>query len=269
MAIKAGVYFVDIIKSPMNYSGNKHYAVGAIKEHFPDNVDTFHDLFCGGCDIIANVGYRRRIANDSNIRYIEIYKAMQESPDPISYIEKSIFAGSLTKTDEEAFEKFAKRYNTMSKKNRNPLDLYILICFSRNYAPKFDSRGHYIAPMGRGRNSFNPSMKKNMEDFLPRIKRVEFTSLDYKKYPFDSLTSHDFLYCDPPNVFQKNDWTEEDDQKLFGILANLSTRGVRFALSSFASYKGTENTALMDWVQNGYIVRDIEEETGEVLITNY
>ena len=38
----------DLIKSPLNYTGGKFKLLPQILPLFPDNIDTFVDLFAGG-----------------------------------------------------------------------------------------------------------------------------------------------------------------------------------------------------------------------------
>ena len=40
------------VKAPFNYIGNKYRIINSIQEYFPENIDIFVDLFCGGCDVI-------------------------------------------------------------------------------------------------------------------------------------------------------------------------------------------------------------------------
>ena len=47
-----------MIQSPLNYTGGKYKLLNQILPHFPDNTDTFVDLFCGGCNVGVNVNAR-------------------------------------------------------------------------------------------------------------------------------------------------------------------------------------------------------------------
>ena len=42
------------VKAPFNYIGNKYRIINSIQECFPEEIDTFVDLFCGGCDVSIN-----------------------------------------------------------------------------------------------------------------------------------------------------------------------------------------------------------------------
>ena len=44
---------MEILKSPLNYTGSKHLIIEKLKDHFPDptEVSTFYDVFCGGLSV--------------------------------------------------------------------------------------------------------------------------------------------------------------------------------------------------------------------------
>ena len=52
------------IKSPLNYTGGKYKLLNQILPLFPEDINTFVDLFTGGCNVAINVNANRIIAND-------------------------------------------------------------------------------------------------------------------------------------------------------------------------------------------------------------
>ena len=50
-----------IIRSPMSYTGSKNKLLSQILPVFPKNIDTFVDLFCGGCNVGINVSAKQYI----------------------------------------------------------------------------------------------------------------------------------------------------------------------------------------------------------------
>ena len=53
------------VKAPFNYIGNKYRIINSIQAYFPNGIDNFVDLFCGGCDVSINTKANKRYANDS------------------------------------------------------------------------------------------------------------------------------------------------------------------------------------------------------------
>ena len=60
----------NFIKCPLNYIGGKIKLLPQILPLFPQNIDTFVDLFCGGANVCVNVNAERKIANDNNTNVI-------------------------------------------------------------------------------------------------------------------------------------------------------------------------------------------------------
>ena len=58
------------VKAPFNYIGNKYRIINSIQECFPEEIDTFVDLFCGGCDVSINTQANSIYANDINYHVI-------------------------------------------------------------------------------------------------------------------------------------------------------------------------------------------------------
>ena len=281
-----------IVKAPFNYIGNKYRIINSIQEFFPENIDTFVDLFCGGCDVSINTDANNVYANDINYHVIGILKEFQKHDVDyiLEYIDSTIEKWQLSKTNESGYKAFRGYYN----QTKNPLDLYVLMCFSFNYQFRFNSSHDYNNPFGRNRSSFNEIMRNNLILFKQQIDDIHFSAVDFYDFDYDILKTGDFIYADPPYLLtcgSYNDgkrgfrgWTENDDQELLKLLTELSERGVNFALSNVIEHKGFINDAIIEWASNnGYSIHDInfnynncnyhtnnrENVTKEVLITNY
>ena len=280
------------VKAPFNYIGNKYRIIDSIQAYFPKNIDTFVDLFCGGCDVSINTSANTVYANDINYFVIDILQEFQkyDVDHILDYIDETIKKWKLSKTNESGYKAFRSYYN----QTRNPLDLYVLMCFSFNYQFRFNSQHEYNNPFGKNRSSFNDVMRSNLIKFKQQIDRICFSALDFCDFDYDILEAGDFIYADPPYSLtcgSYNDgkrgfrgWTDRDDEELLKILSELSDRGVLFAFSNVIEHKGCTNDAIIEWAaRNGYIIHGInfnydncnyhtnnrDYVTREVLITNY
>ena len=280
------------IKSPMNYIGNKYRIINQIQEYFPKNIKTMIDLFCGGCDVTINTKAEKHYANDINYHVIDIFKSFQQhSADYVlEYINETINKWKLSKTNEEAYKSFREYYN----QTKNPLDLYVLMCFSFNYQFRFNSKHEYNNPFGKNRSSFNDVMRHNLIKMLSKLQNVEFSSKEFQDFDFTVLSKGDFLYVDPPYLItcgSYNDgkrgftgWGEKEEYLLYDILLKLNKTGVKFALSNVVEHKGIKNDILLKWYKdNGFYLHNIDfnyknsnyhtkntdKVTKEILITNY
>lgn len=275
-----------MVKSPLNYIGNKYKLLPQILPLFPKQINTFVDLFCGGGDICANVEANAIKANDINYHVIELFLALQHNDIDfiLDHIDKQICLYQLSKTNKDGFDRFRKDYN----QNPSPLDLYVLGCFSFNNQFRFNNKHEYNSSFGKNRSYFTDAMRANLIDFHKAISKVNFSSLDFIDYDLTDLTEDDFVYVDPPYLStcgSYNDgkrgfrgWNEKDELELYKRLLELSGNKVRWALSNNLS----ANPLLHDFVQaNDLMVYDVQtsyrncnyqkkdkSEAKEVLITN-
>lgn len=278
------------LKSPMNYIGNKYRLLRQIIPLLPPSA-RFVDLFAGGLDVAINYSSKKKtICNDINVHLIDIYRAFQGHTyvDLMEYFISKIDEYSLSKSNEEGYQRFRDYYN---HSDRNPLDLYLLMNYGFNYQLRFNADHEFNNPFGRERSSFNSAIRKRLKPFLERIKDFEFTCAEFRSFDYDRLERGDLVYCDPPYTISTgsyndgkrgfNGWHEADDDALTEILDSLSERGVNFALSDVLVHKGLENAILKKW-SDKYIVHNIiscynncnyhaankRSDTREVLITN-
>ena len=276
----------------MNYTGGKYRLLPQIMEYFPKDVNVMVDLFAGGCDVCSNFKANKIYANDINNYIIDIYKKMQSMPinDVLNYIDTTIKEFELSMYNQEAYLKFRQYYN--QSQNKNPLDLYVLICYSFNYQFRFNNKHEFNSPFGRNRSSFNDTMRENLIKFHKNIQDIAFSSFNFKDFDVGFLKENDFLYSDPPYLISTgkyNDgkrgfegWSKNDDIMLFELLDSLNNKGVKFALSNVMEHKGLKNEILIEWA-NKYNIHNInfnyknssyhgknnDKRTVEVLITNY
>lgn len=293
------------IKSPLNYTGGKYKLLNQITPFFPKNIDTFVDLFTGGCNVAINCNANKIIANDINIQTIELYKYFKSKTffKIINEIDALIQKYNLSQTSLHGYEK----YNTDSSiglasynkeaylklredynNNPTPIRFYTLIVFAFNNQIRFNKDGKFNLPVNK--RDFTSNMRKNLELFVDRIKNldIEFISKDFREV---YIPDNSFVYIDPPYLTatasynENGGWNEELEKALLNYLDNLNERGINFALSNVFESKGIKNQLLIDWCyKRGYKINYLnysysncnyqtknrdKNSTVEVLITNY
>lgn len=282
------------IRSPMNYIGGKYKLLPQLMPLFPKKIDTFIDLFCGGCNVGINVNAEKIIFNDNLSYLIDLYKMFTtiDTEKVIFHIESRIAQYNLSLTNDEGYKNLRKHYNS----NRNPLDLFVLVAYSFNHQIRFNKSHEFNNPFGKERSSFNPKMKSNLSLFLKTLqnKNAEFVCSNFDDFDFSAYTNSDFVYCDPPYLITTgtyNDgkrgftgWNNNEEIKLLDVLSKLNKRNIRFGLSNVLSHKGKQNEILLQWAEhnNFYIIHLNKsysnsnyhttkslQATDEVLITNY
>ncbi len=283
------------ICSPLNYTGGKYKLLPQLLPLFPKKIDTFIDLFCGGCNVGINTSANNIIFNDNLLYLIDLYKVFknQSTNEILEHIETRIEEYQLSLTNEQGYKGLRQLYN----EKRNPLDLFVLTAFSFNHQIRFNNSHEFNNPFGRERSCYNPQMKNNLISFLNHLhtKQTFFCCDNFDAFDFSTLSENDFVYCDPPYLITTgtyNDgkrgftgWNEKEENKLLSILTEIDSRNIKFALSNVLVHKGKINTILQKWViDNDYFVTHLnmnysnsnyhtidrnKAATDEVLITNY
>jgi DNA adenine methylase Dam len=305
----APVNFIDesiqYLKSPLNYTGGKYKLLNQIKPMFPSKIDTFVDLFAGGCNVAINVQAKNIIANDISPYIIELYNYFQKNTIATieSDIDKIILKYALSNSSKYGYE----HYNTNSKdglasynkekylrlradynKNPSPVKFYTMLIYAFNNQIRFNKKGEFNLPVNK--RDFTLNMRKNLKLFVERIKElnINFMAKDFTEI---DIPDNSFVYVDPPYLAttasynENGGWNDENEIRLLKYLDGLNNKGVKFALSNVLQSKGVKNDILIKWCKDkrytinylnysysncSYQTKNRDKNsTMEVLITNY
>lgn len=286
---------LEPVRSPLNYIGGKFKLLPQIREHFPAEIHTFVDLFCGGCNVGINVDARHVIFNDNLVYLIDLYRAIREksTEEVLAHIRHRIAQFGLSLTNADGYRALRDLYNT----DRNALDLFVLVAYSFNHQIRFNNSHQFNNPFGKERSSFNPAMEHNLRAFSERLHSIDcsFISRNFADVDLSPLGPDDFVYCDPPYLITTgtyNDgkrgftgWGMKEELDLLHLLDELDSRGVKFGLSNVLTHKGKQNEVLMEWITaKAYRVEHLSkhyanssyhtldrrpDSSDEVLILNY
>ena len=219
------------IKSPMNYTGGKYKLLNQILPLFPKDINTFIDLFAGGCNVAINVNANRIIANDLCSEVISVYKGIQDgnTEENIKMIEKIINKYNLSKENKEGYLELRNNYNNG---NKEWYVFYTLLAYSFNNQIRFNKKGEFNMPFGKNKSSFNPTLKQKFKDFSNAIhnKNIKFTNNDFRKLNVNKLGENDFVYLDPPYLVTEatynTGWNEETEKDLLSLCDRLNEKGM-------------------------------------------
>lgn len=279
-----------LVKSPLNYTGGKFKLLPQILPLFPNDINTFVDLFAGGCNVSVNVKARNVICNDIESTVIDFMKSVNsiKTEDCLIKLRGVISKYNLSKTNEEGFKKIREDFNSGE---RDWYMFYAMLTHSFNYQIRFNKKNEYNMPFGRDRSSFNPTLEKNFINFVDKIHSLDirFISKDFSTLKIEKLCSEDLVYCDPPYLItcatynEQDGWNEDKERSLLKLLDDLHKNKIKFALSNVLEDKGKTNDILTEWSKK-YIIHDLnntygncnyqakdksKNSTREVLITNY
>lgn len=272
---------MSYIKSPLNYTGGKYKLLPQIIPKLKQS-NTFVDVFGGGFNVGININTNKVIYNDIVTPLADLMKAFKDTSkkDILEYINSIIDTFKLSKTNKEGYYDFRDYYNN---KSTNPLDLFVLSCFSFNHDIRFNNDGKFNKAAGTNRSHYSKNIKNNLINFKDKIDNMNIVILNKSFDELDYINDF-FYYFDPPYILTDADygkyWNENNEKKLLNIL---SKNDFKFALSNVIEYDGKTNDLLKEAVDNNnWNIIPIESDysnssyqkkrriqNNEVLITNY
>ena len=274
----------NLIKSPLNYSGNKYKLLPQILSLFPNNIDTFYDLCGGSGTVLMNIKANKYIYNEinNNIKELVEYIFECDNEEELKAIDSTIIENDLGKEHKEQYYKFRDSYN----ENPTSRNLFILSCYCLNYMTRFNKSGKFN--QSSGNRAFSDNMRESF------IKTNEFATWNSIKYfnksftEFNDFNKDDFIYIDPPYIQTVTTYTEnglwnlDKEKEMYDYLDGLNSKGIKWAMSNTIKYRGVDNDIISEWANkynihkldftyknNNRWKKDNTLETIEVLITNY
>ncbi|MBN1051319.1 DNA adenine methylase [Clostridium botulinum] len=267
------------IKSPFNYTGGKHKLLKQIKPLFPEKIDTFIDLFSGGCNVGINSEASNKKFIDCNKKLMDLlntfkefelneileeiehiirkYKLSNSSANGYDYYNCNSSQG-LADYNREKYLELRNDYNNMDNKEnrfRKNILLYVLIIYGFNNQIRFNRKGEFNIPVGK--RDFNNKIKSNLVEFIEMIKssNLEFINKDFRDIEA-YYYRNSFVYADPPYLItnasynEQGGWNEEYEYQLYKKLDELNELGINFALSNVIENKGIKNYILSNWIES-------------------
>lgn len=265
---------LEIIQSPLNYTGGKFKLLPQILPLFPKNIDIFVDLFCGGANVGINVKSNRTILNDIDDNLTLLFSMFKNnSKEIIPLIQDIIEEYGLSQSSKYGYDYYNCNSNTglapynkdkflkLREDFNNSKDigyyhyamLYVLIIYSFNNQIRFNKYGKFNLPVGK--RDFNEKMQEKLRKFINRLqsKNYEFSNIDFREFDISQLNSESFVYADPPYLItcatynEQDGWNEQKERNLLEFLDKLNENNIKFALSNVLRSKGKENNILIDW----------------------
>lgn len=265
-----------MIQSPLNYTGGKFKLLPQILPLFPQNIDTFYDLFCGGCNVGINVDCQKVIYNDLDEHLLYLYNTFKnlDKEATFEWIYQIIEKYQLSDVSKYGYDyygcdsskglgdynrdKFLKLREDFNAKTSEDyfyyVMLYVIIVYAFNNQIRFNSKGEFNLPVGK--RDFNSKMANKLSDFIDRIQEqnCKFTCKDFREFDIDSFGENDFVYVDPPYLItcatynEQGGWDEQNEKDLLAFLDKLTDKKIHFALSNVLRSKGKENAILISWL---------------------
>lgn len=252
------------LESPIFYMGNKYKLLKQLIPLFPNECNTFLDLFGGSGVVCMNYkGKEKTIYNEFNTNIVELVKIFKNNSveDLDNYFNAQIKKFNIVSTGKDfrnnleaqkGYYNFRDYYNKNEKKDYK--DLYLLSCYSMNHLIRFNKKNEFNASCG----STQRYIKEKIINMNNSMQNVEILHKNCFDIDFDLLNENDFVYCDPPYlnttaVYNEKrafgGWNIEDDYKLFEILEKLDKKGVKWGLSNVFINRNDKNEHLIQWCE--------------------
>lgn len=271
------------VKSPLNYTGNKHRILGEILNKIPKNTHKMLDLFSGGTSVGLNSNINEVIFIDNNIRLIDllIFFKNHDYEFIVQNIEGLIKKYGLTNSFRNSYEFYKRKitdnpnnglkslnksgylklredYNNLLNKNTKKANimLYLLILYSFNNDIRFNSEGKFNLPVGK--TDFNKANINKLSNYLNFIKNknFEYMCLDFEDIKIKEIVRKvDFIYMDPPYLIttavynESKGWDENREKKLLQLIDYFIQENKLFILSNILQRGEKINTILEAWIK--------------------
>ena len=269
-----------LIKSPLNYTGNKYRILPQMQQYFPEKINCMIDLFCGGATVGLNVEADKIIFIDNNPKIINllIFLAQQSFDDFLSKLESLTVKYNLSysykygyktyrdlcsnKTDNNGLKDYNKNgyyqlrsdYNALMDKTTDEANtlLYLLMVYAFNNDIRFNSNGEFNLPIGK--TDLNKMNVMKVKAYIEKINKIDakFICMDFNNPNLlNYVNEADFIYMDPPylvgDAVYNASWDNKTEYFLMDFLDKLLELKKNFALSNVMCKVGKTNEPLSYW----------------------
>lgn len=272
---------LEIIKSPLNYTGSKYSILNEITKVLPKHISTFIDIMGGAFNVGVNVVAERVIYNEFLPHTFNIIKTLlnEDSCYIINKVETIINDFKLEKSNKENYILLRNDYNN----TKDIYKLFVLHMYCFQNQMRFNGKLEFNSPVGNC--SYNSTLTERIQKFIPRTINYELFNLSYKDLDITHLDKDSVFYFDPPYFITNatyNDgkrgfigWNADEETKLLEYITFLHENGFKFILSNVIYHNENTNYILAEWVNtHKFNVVNIDNvgaknTRDEVIITNY
>lgn len=272
------------VGSPLNYTGGKFRLLPQLVPLFPTDIRHFHDVFCGGANVLANVDAKGYTGRDIQPDLVRLLAWLARTPGEtvLAQADALVAQYGLSRTDLHGYAHYGANSSTgLADVNRaaygrlrtgyGPLraaaeqegagpgeqsaaaaHFLVLLAYAFNNQIRFGKNGYNI-PVGK--RDLNGKQRQKILAFAQALgqRAPQFSCEGYDSLDLGALNAQDLVYADPPYLIstasynEGGGWDEVAETKLLAWLDEVNATGARFALSNVLTHKGRTNTLLDDW----------------------
>jgi len=214
----------------LKWVGNKQRFAHEIASWFPADFRMYYEPFLGSGAVLATLMPERAVASDAFRPLMEIWQALQESPEQLVDWYRSRHELMQDGDKATAYESVQASYNA----SPNGADLVFLSRSCYGGVVRFRKRdGHMSTPCGVHRPISPESFAARVQEWRLRTRGATFLSADFEDV-IELAGDGDLVYCDPPYLHSQAilyGAQSFDLLRLFEAIEKAKSRGAHTALS--------------------------------------
>lgn len=265
----------------LKWAGGKSRIAKEIVKEFPD-FNKYYEPFLGSGAVYFEVAPQNGVLNDLNANLITVYKHIKDQPEKIiqemNNIQKEYNELEAEDEKEKIYYQLRDEYNKKEKSIRKSALLVFLNKAGWNGMYRENSKGNFNIPFGK-RKQLSIYDEDNILKVSKNIQEMNFMSGNYANALKDAKAG-DLIYFDPPyfeafSDYQKQGFTDKDQEELHDLAIELTKRGCFVAISNSNCdktkdlYKGFKRVIEIPITQTIGSKASSRKVITEVLILNY
>lgn len=273
------------VKPFVKWAGGKRQILDKLKEHLPEEYNTYYEPFVGGGALLFELEPKNAVINDFNDELINVYKVLCDKVKFNKMI-KLLNKHEAKHSEEYYYEirnkdRNKRSFKKLAEHTRAARTIYLnKACFNGLY--RVNSKGEFNVPFGKKDkvNTYEGS-NLNLLNYYLSSNNFQILNGDFEK-AVETAQKGDFIYFDPPYDSDTSTFTsytevgfgKNEQIRLAKVFKDLSNRGCYVMLSN-------HNTKLINELYSEFNIHVIEAKRNinsngqkrgtveEVIITNY
>ena len=273
------------VKPFVKWAGGKRQILDKLKEHLPEEYNTYYEPFVGGGALLFELEPQNAVINDFNDELINVYKVLCDEVKFNKMI-KLLNKHEAKHSEEYYYEirnkdRNKRSFKKLAEHTRAARTIYLnKACFNGLY--RVNSKGEFNVPFGKkDKVNTHEGSNLNLLNYYLSSNNFQILNGDFEK-AVETAQKGDFIYFDPPYDSDTSTFTSyteigfgKDEQiRLAKVFKDLSNRGCHVMLSN-------HNTKLINELYSEFNIHVIEAKRNinsngqkrgsveEVIITNY
>ena len=269
----------------VKWAGGKRQIMDKLKQHVPDNFNTYYEPFVGGGALFFEIAPKKAVLNDYNTELMNIFECIKDE-NKFEKLLKELDHHETYHSEEYYYEirnidRDRKKFSKLSEYKRAARTIYLnKACFNGLY--RVNSKNEFNVPFGK-KTKVNTYEGQNLGIIhcILNFNDIKLISTDFEAAVKDAKKG-DFIYFDPPydsdtdtfTSYTEEGFGKEEQRRLAKVYKELSNRGCYVMLSN-------HNTKLVRELYRDFNIHIIEAKGNinangkkrgkveEVIITNY